>query len=381
MRIVFCGGGTGGHVFPIIAIVRQLKKYPFFERQEFVYLGPKDDFAKFLENEGIKIKFIKAGKIRRYFSPSSFILNLFDPLKMFIGTIQSFFYLLFKRPKLIFSKGGFGALPVTIAGYLLRIPIILHESDSVPGMANRICARFAKKVLLAFPKNETKFFSLMKPEDKFVFVGNPIREEMIRGDKKIGKEIFQLTGRRPVILILGGSQGAQRINNVILEALLDLLDLFEIIHQCGQNNLKEVETLSNFILEKDQSKKIYYHLYGFLDEDQLKHAYKVADLVISRAGSGSIFEILANGLPSILVPLPEAAQDHQRENAYIVERYGAGIVIEQINFKRHFLVNKLHFLFSHPEILQEMKNNTQRLARPNSAYDIAQIIVNELKTY
>lgn len=378
MRLVFCGGGTGGHTFPIIAIVRELKKYPKAKALKFFYIGPKDQFTENLIKEGIQVKCIKAGKIRRYITPQAIFSNFIDIFKILIGLVQAFLSLRLIRPKLIFSKGGYGSLPVVLAGSFLDIPIFLHESDSIPGWTNKFCARFAKKVFLAFPLKHTKYFPQMGSEEKYLFVGNPTREEITKGDKETGQKIFNLTNEKPVLLILGGSQGAQRINDVILQALLDILKLFEIIHQCGENNVREMQLQTEVIFQKEKSLQKYYHLYGFLNEEQLKHAYKVADLVISRAGSGSIFEILANGLPSILVPLPESAQNHQRENAYIIEKYGAALVIEQSNFKPHFLLKKLYLLFSKPDILKEMKKKAEELAIPNSAKIIAKYILQEL---
>jgi len=378
MRLVFCGGGTGGHTFPIIAIKRELKKHSKAKTLKFFYVGPKDQFAENLIKEGIQVKYILAGKIRRYITPQSIFSNFLDIFKILVGVVQAFLFLRLIRPNLIFSKGGYGSLPVVLAGSFLHIPIFLHESDSIPGWTNKFCDRFAKKVFLAFPLKHTKYFQKMKPKEKYLFVGNPIREEITKGDKEIGKKIFNLTNEKPVLLILGGSQGAQRINDVILQALLDILKLFEVIHQCGKNNIREMQLQTEVIFQKEKSLRKYYHLYGFLNEDQLKHAYKVADLVISRAGSGSIFEILANGLPSILVPLPESAQNHQRENAYIIEKYGAALVIEQSNFKPHFLLKKLYLFFSKPELLKEMKKKAKELAVPNSAKIIAKYILQEL---
>lgn len=378
MKIVFCGGGTGGHIFPIVAIVRELKKSLSAQNLELFYLGPKDEFLNYLKKENLQIKIISAGKIRRYLTFRSLLANLKDIVKIIIGIIQSFFFLRKIRPNLIFSKGGFGSLPPVIVGHFLKIPIFLHESDIVAGWSTKICSKFAKKIFLAFPKEMTNLTLCLKGEKKCFFVGNPIREELIKGNKEEGQRIFNLTNQKPVLLILGGSQGAQRINDTILKALLEILELFEVIHQCGEKNLKEMQIQTEIIFQKNPSLKKYYHLYGFLKERELKHAYKVANLVISRAGAGIIFELLANGLPSILVPLPESAQNHQSKNAYFVERYGAGIVIEQGNFKPHFLLKKLHYLFSNPEILNNMQKRAKEIAILNSAQIISQHILAEL---
>jgi UDP-N-acetylglucosamine--N-acetylmuramyl-(pentapeptide) pyrophosphoryl-undecaprenol N-acetylglucosamine transferase len=382
MRIVFTGGGTGGHIFPVIAIIRELRKYPDSKKLEIFYIGPKDSFfEEFLKKEDVKTKTIISGKLRRYVTSSSILLNFLDLFfKIPAGFFQSLFFLFSIRPKLIFSKGGYGSLPVVLAAYFLKIPIFLHESDSIPGKVNRITARFAERILTSFPIQKIKYFQNKSGllRKKCIFVGNPVRKEILAGDKETGKKIFNLTDEKPVLLVLGGSQGAQRINDVILQTLPEILKLFEVIHQCGEKNLKDMLLQTKVIFEKEKALEKYYHLYGFLDEDKLKHAYKVAHLVISRAGAGSIFEILANGLPSILVPLPESAQNHQRENAYIIEDCGAALVIEQSNFRPHFLMKKLHMFFSHPETLKKMREKAEKISIPNSAEIIAKILLKRL---
>lgn len=380
MKIVFTGGGTGGHIFPIVSIVQKIKKiFPNedLKNLEMFFLGPKDPFySQILRKEGIQAKEISAGKIRRYFSIIDFLRNIRDLFfKIPIGIIQSYFVLKRIRPDLIFSKGGYGGLPTVIAGYKLKIPIFLHESDVTPGLANKLSFKYAKKIFTAFPKEDLENIH----RGKMIFAGNPIREEILKGNKEFAEKLFNLTGEKPVLLILGGSQGAQRINDVIIECLKEILELFEVIHQCGAKNYKELFEQTSVIFEGDKNLKKFYHLYDFLGENLLKHAYKTSDLVISRAGAGVISEILAVGIPSILVPLPESAQNHQAKNAYAVKNYGAAIVIEESNLKPHFLVEKLKFLFSKPRTLKEMAEKTKHLNRPDSEKIIIDNILEVLR--
>lgn len=370
MKILFTGGGTGGHIFPIIAIVREMRKISK-EKMEFFYIGPRDEFGEiFLSHEGIKPKWILAGKFRRYVNLKSIFENIVDFLKIPIGIIQAFFYIFFLLPDLIFSKGGYGSLPAVISGWILRVPIFLHESDLFPGLSNRFSARFSLEIFTSFPK--TFYF----PQNKMILVGNPIRREILESSKEEGIEFFKLTGKKPVILILGGSQGAQRINDRILDILNDLLKDFEIIHQTGQNNFKEVEAEADAILKPEL--KIFYHPFPFLKEEQLKRAYAAADLIVARAGSGTIFEIAAWGKPSILIPLPESAQDHQFKNAYAFAQTGAAIVLEEENFTSRFFLEKLKFLFSHPEKLEEMKKTAKNFSKPFAAVTIARYLIDFL---
>jgi UDP-N-acetylglucosamine--N-acetylmuramyl-(pentapeptide) pyrophosphoryl-undecaprenol N-acetylglucosamine transferase len=372
MKIVFAGGGSGGHILPIIAIIREIRKLSPKEEIDFYYIGPKDNFVSLLlSQEDIKIKSTTSGKIRRYNDKKSIFLNFIDlAFKIPFGILQSFFHLFFLAPDLIFSKGGFGSIPTVLAGWLLQVPIFIHESDSIPGLSNKFSAKFAKKVFVSFPRT-TDF-----KEEKMILVGNPIRRELLEGSKEEAKEIFDLTGRRPTILVLGGSQGATRMNDVILEILSKLVREFEIIHQCGEKNFKKVNRESK-ILMKDFLHK-YYHPFGFLKEHQLKNAYAACDIIISRAGSGSIFEIAATGKPSILVPLPESAQNHQVNNAYLYAETGASIVLEAANFTPYFFFEKLKNLFDNPDTLQQMSDNAKSFARPLAAKKIATYLLTYL---
>jgi len=372
MKILFTGGGTGGHIFPIIAVAREIRRILPKEKLGFFYLGPKDEFGEILlSQEGIKVKNVLAGKIRRYWDFKSFFENLIDiTFKTPIGILQAFFYLFFLAPDLIFSRGGFGSIPAVISGWLLGIPIFLHESDAVPGLANRFLARFALEIFVSFPK--TLYF----PQDKMILVGNPIRREILEGSKAEAKTLFKLSGEKPVILILGGSQGAQRINDKILEILPEILKDFEILHQCGEKNFAEVRAEARVTINKDLEK--YYHLFPFLKEEELKQAYAGCDLIVSRAGSGTIFEIAALGKPAILIPLPEAAQKHQLNNAYVYAERGAAVVLEEENFTAHFFMEKLKYLFSHPQELEKMASTAKEFSKPEAAKIIAGYVVEYL---
>ena len=364
IKVVFTGGGTGGHVFPIIAIVREIKRLKPKGEILFYYIGPKDNFTSFyFPKEGIKTKFILAAKLRRYNNFFSFFQNLFDFLKIPIGFIQAFFLLLFIRPKLIFSKGGYGSVPVNLAGFILRIPIFLHESDIVPGLANKLFFKIALQIFNSF------LITPLFPQDKTIVIGNPIRRELLLGSKEEAIKKFILSGKRPVILILGGSQGAKRINEKIIQALVFLMDEFEIIHQTGILDYERIKKMAEVLLKPSQKK--YYHPFPFLDEKSLADAYAVADLIISRAGSGSIFEIAAVKKPSILIPLPESANEHQLRNAYYYSAKGACLVLEEENFTPIFFAGKIKELFSKKENLEKMAKAAEEFAKPLAGKIIA----------
>ncbi|MBI3631756.1 MAG: undecaprenyldiphospho-muramoylpentapeptide beta-N-acetylglucosaminyltransferase [Candidatus Staskawiczbacteria bacterium] len=365
MKILFTGGGTGGHIFPIVAIAREIRRIYPKKDLEFYYLGAKDEFGLImLGQEDFKIKTIISGKIRRYFSYQNIIDILF---KIPIGFLQSIFLLLVIRPQLVFSKGGSGSISVTWGARFLNIPVFLHESDIVPGLSNRVTSKWAKKIFVSFPK--TEYFD---PKNT-ILVGNPIRKELLNGDKKTAGDLFDLTFQKPIILFIGGSQGAEALNDFVLNILNDFLSEFELIHICGRNNIEEVEAESLVVINKDLAK--YYHVVGFLDEEKMKHAYKAADFVVSRSGSGSIFELAAMGKPSILVPLPSAAADHQAKNAYVYSQTGAALVVEQDNLTRNFFLDVIHNIFLHPDKLEKMKEEALRFSKPLAAKAIAREVL------
>jgi UDP-N-acetylglucosamine--N-acetylmuramyl-(pentapeptide) pyrophosphoryl-undecaprenol N-acetylglucosamine transferase len=364
MKILFTGGGSGGHVFPMVAIAREIRRIYSKKDLEFYYLGPKDELSLiYLSQEDFIIKKIVSGKIRRYFSWQNFIDIFF---KIPFGIIQSFFLLLTIKPDLVFSKGGSGSISVTYPARILRIPVFIHESDVVPGLSNQKTAKWAKKIFVSFPK--TEYFN---PE-KTIIVGNPIRKEITEGDKQMAGELFKLTFSKPIFLIIGGSQGAEAINDFVLRVLNNLLKDYEIIHVTGSLNFKSVVAESQVVIEKDLDR--YYHPIGFLDEEHTKHAYKAADLIISRSG-GALFEIAANGKPSILIPLPSAAANHQSKNAYAYAETGACEVLEQENMTPNFFMEKIQLLFLQPEKLEEMKQAALGFAKPMAARAVAREIL------
>jgi len=374
MKILFTGGGTAGHIFPIIAIVREMRKMGF--AAEFFYLGPRDAFSSILlSQEDIKIKTVFAGKIRRYLEFKSILENIIDIVfKAPLGFFQSFFCVFFMSPDFIFSKGGYGSLTATFSGWLLQIPVFLHESDVAPGLVNKFLSRFSPQIFVSFPSSQTEYFS----DKKMVSVGNPIRREILTGSIESAKELFQLQGSKPVILFLGGSQGAQKINDMILAVLPEILNSFELIHQTGEKNFKEVSEEAKVIISKELEK--CYHPIAFLKEIELRDALAASFLVVSRAGSGSIFEIAAASKPSILIPLSISAQNHQIKNAYAYAENGAALVLEEANLTPHFFLEKAKYLFSSPEELEKMSQAAKQFSQPESAKTVAQYIIDYLKS-
>jgi UDP-N-acetylglucosamine--N-acetylmuramyl-(pentapeptide) pyrophosphoryl-undecaprenol N-acetylglucosamine transferase len=364
MKILFTGGGTGGHFYPIISVIEALRVLIEEERLvgvELIFMSDSPYDENLLLKEDVRFIKITSGKIRRYFSP----LNITDVFKTAVGLWGAFWKIYREFPDVIFGKGGYASFPALFAGRILKIPIMLHESDAMPGRVNKWASKFAKRIAISFPES-AKYF----PADKTALTGNPVRREIQGLTPEEAKEIFQLEENVPVLLILGGSQGSKNINDNVLDVAPELIEFAQIIHQCGKNNIKEVKDRLSIILEKSPLKS-RYHVFDYLNDASLRNASSVADIVISRAGASSIFEIATWGIPSIIIPLSNSAQNHQRENAYSYARAGAGEVIEEINLTPHLLLSEIQRLLKDKKRMEEMKEAAKKFAQPKASRKIA----------
>ncbi|MBW6440816.1 undecaprenyldiphospho-muramoylpentapeptide beta-N-acetylglucosaminyltransferase [Patescibacteria group bacterium] len=344
MKILLTGGGTGGHIIPLLTVVSEIRKTEAEKnlvKSEFIFIGPQGDFNHCLLDADVKIKIIQAGKLRRYLS----LENITDIFKIIIGTIQSLFFVNQVKPDIVFSKGGFASVPPVIAAWIYKIPIITHESDIVPGLANRIIAKFAKKILISFYFSK-KYFS----EKKVILTGNPIREDIMRGNKNKARDFFNLKEDIPVILVFGGSQGARKINEVITMSLPKILEKFQVIHLCGKGNY---EKLKDETEKMEMGDKTRYRIFPFL-ADGLKDAFALCDLIVSRAGANSLFEIVALEKPGIIIPLGNAANNHQVENAEFFRKRKMLIVIKEDTLDENILTKKIFELFAENEVRKDM---------------------------
>jgi UDP-N-acetylglucosamine--N-acetylmuramyl-(pentapeptide) pyrophosphoryl-undecaprenol N-acetylglucosamine transferase len=322
--------------------------------------------SELIQAENLKFKKITTGKFRRYFS----LLNFWDLLKIPIGILRGLWLVYSSMPDVVFGKGGYASFPVLLAARIFRIPVIIHESDSIPGKVNKWAGRFAKRVAISFPET-AKYF----PKEKTALTGIPIRKNIIGFTPEEGREIFALESGLPTILILGGSQGAQKINEAVLQALPELIKHFQIIHQCGPLLEKETLERANVVLENSIFKK-RHHLFGFLDDARLRNAASVADLAISRAGGSGIYEIATWGLASIIIPIQKSAQDHQKENAYNYAKTGAAVVIEENNLSPHVLLSEIQRLMANQTERERMGEAAKKFAKPDAARKLAQTIIN-----
>lgn len=372
LRILLTGGGTGGHIYPLVAVVDEIYYLAAEQKRdiEIRYLGPASSLNKEFENRGIRTGEIVSSKLRRYFSLNNFI----DIPKFIFSFFQALFKIFWFMPDVVFSKGGPGALAVILASRFYRIPIFIHESDTVPGLTNAFSARFAKKVFIAFERAAQQFLS-----GQVVLVGNPIRANILKDipDRETAVKTLGFNPAEPVILVIGGSQGALRINNFILDNLEAILDSFQIIHQSGPANYLETKKDTDFMLKTlGDFYKTRYQLVGYLEDAKaVREAFSAADLVLSRAGSGAIFEIAAFGKPAILIPLEDAANDHQKINAYEYAQTGAAIVLEEDNFKPSIFISQTQKILTDKELQNKMSQAAKSFAKPEAARKIAEEIL------
>lgn len=351
---------------PLIAVTRKIR-----EKQpdvQLMFVGPKGKMEETLMgSENIPSKWIVVGKMRRYFS----LLNFVDFFKIIFGVMQSLVILLTEMPDAIFSKGGYASFPVVFVGWLYRIPILIHESDAIPGLANRILKKFVDRVAVAYVEAEKEF-----PAAQVVVTGNPLRADINLGDAKKAREMFSLTESKKVIFVYGGSQGAQVINNKILDILPELLQKYQIIHQTGEKNFDEVRHRAGEMGIK-AGREGYIPL-AFIGEE-LKDILAVSDLVISRAGANSISEIAANGKPSIFIPLQSAANDHQRMNAYALARIGGCVVLEESNLGENLFMSRILEIMESPELQRKLSENIKTFYHADATEKIAIGILDMIK--
>ena len=367
MKILLTGGGTGGHFYPLIAVAEEINRIAREKnllKPELYFLSDREYDPKALFNNDITFKKVPAGKLRRYFS----IQNFFDIFKTIAGTVKAIFTVFWMYPDVIFSKGGYGSFPAVVAARILRIPLFIHESDSVPGRANKQAGKFARKIAVSYPE-AAPFF----PIDKVAWTGNPVRKGIQTPLNEGAHQLLQFDRTIPTILVLGGSLGAEFINNAILDSLKDLVSNYQVIHQAGRNNIAVVSGVSQEILKGNQNAN-RYKVFDYLDDDSLRAAAGAADLILSRAGS-AIFEIALWGKPSIIIPITDTNGDHQRKNAVAYEKAGACLVIEEANLKPHILLSEIGRILGDKALVAQMSENARTFAKPDAAEKIARAIL------
>lgn len=325
-RIILTGGGTAGHVTPNIALIPFLRELGY----DIQYIGSHNGIEKeLIEPFGIPYHAISTGKLRRYLS----VQNLTDPFRVLKGISEARKLIRDLEPDVIFSKGGFVSVPVVLAGKNNKVPVIIHESDMTPGLANKLSIPSATKVCCNFPETLEHL-----PADKAVLTGSPIRQELLTGNKEAALTLCGFTADKPVILVIGGSLGAVAVNKAVREALPQLLESFQIVHLCGKGKV-----------DKSFEGTTGYKQFEYLKEE-LRDVFAMTDIVISRAGANAICELLALRKPNILIPLSaNASRGDQILNARSFERQGFSIVLEEEEVTKDSLLNAVQNLYANRE--------------------------------
>lgn len=327
-KIVLTGGGTGGHVIPALALVDTLKENDY----KIYYIGSKNGIERELA-KNLPYYPISTGKLRRYLD----FKNITDMVRVIKGITEAISALGNIKPDIVFSKGGFVSVPVVIGAWLLKIPIIVHESDISFGLANKIGAHFAAHICVAFPELNGKNTTL---------TGTPIRKELFNGSKEIGLAYTSFTRNLPVLLVMGGSSGSVSINKTIKESLPLLLPNFNIIHICGKNNASNLKAEG-------------YIQYEYINK-QLANIFALCDVVISRSGANALQEFLALKKPNLLIPLPKnISRGDQIQNAQSYKKMGYSIVLEEHELTPEILLKKIIYLYENKNTyIENMEKNT-----------------------
>ncbi|AYE33470.1 undecaprenyldiphospho-muramoylpentapeptide beta-N-acetylglucosaminyltransferase [Clostridium septicum] len=353
-KIIMTGGGTAGHVTPNLALVPKLKEKGF----EVKYIGSKTGIEKEIITDA-KIPYyeISSGKLRRYFD----FKNFTDPFKVMKGILEAKKILKEEKPDVIFSKGGFVAVPVVIAASMKKIPVVSHESDLTPGLANKLSAPFCNRLCVTFRES----LNYIK-DGKGVLTGTPIRHEILEGSKLRGKEICGFKDNKDILLVIGGSLGAKSINEEIRRDLDEILKMFNVIHVCGKGNL-----------DKKLENTVGYKQFEYVKED-LPHLLKSANFVVSRAGANVIFELLALKKPTLLIPLSKKiSRGDQILNANSFEKEGYSLVLDEDEMQEsHNLIIKLKELKEKSNYLaKNMENSNLK----NGVDAILEVILNSME--
>jgi len=353
-KIVLTGGGTAGHVTPNIALLPHLQKLGY----EVSYMGSYDGIEKkLIADFDIPYYGIATGKFRRYFDPKNFT----DPFRVVKGFSEAKKILKEIKPDVVFSKGGFVAVPVVRAAAALKIPCIIHESDMTPGLANKLCIPVATKVCCNFPETIQNL-----PSDKAVLTGSPIREELATGNAEAGRALCGFNTEKPVIMVIGGSLGSLNVNRFVRAALPLLLEDFQVVHLCGKDKV------DNMLLNQPGYKQFEYL------KSELKDIFAMADIVVSRAGANAICELLALNKPNILIPLPSASsRGDQLLNAKSFESQGFSIVIDEDDLSEKLLAEKIHELYFTKQTYIDTMSKSNQSDAINTIIGLIEDIVKE----
>jgi len=367
MKILLTGGSTGGHFYPLIAVAESLydrSNQKKIIKPELWYMDSSKYNPRALFDNDIQYVAVPAGKLRRYFS----FLNITDLFKTFTGIILALINMWKIYPDVVFGKGGYSSFPPLLAARILGIPVVIHESDSTPGIVNKWAGKFARRVAVSYP-DAAQYFDA----SKVAHTGNPIRREVRIPLTQEAHAQLGLDPHVPTLLILGGSQGSAIINDVVIDSLPTLVEKYQVIHQTGRNNFAEVTRTAGVVLEGNKNSARYKPL-DYLNDLTMRLSAGAADLIVSRAGS-TIFEIAAWKKPSIVIPISLAVSHDQTKNAFSYARTGACKVIEEHNLTTHVFIAEIDSLMQNKEEREAMSKHAGTFAHTDSGDKIADVLL------
>lgn len=345
-KILLTGGGTGGSVTPLLAIYESLKEK---DEHEFLFVGTKEGIEKEMVNKtNIKYKWIHAGKFRRYFS----VQNLIDAIKIIVGFFESLVLLMDEKPNVVISAGSFVSVPLVWGAWLFNIPVLIHQMDVRPGLANKLMAPCARKITTVFEESVSDY------GNKAEWVGNPFQLKAKNGELKDIYQKFNLKDRLPVVLVIGGGTGAVGLNNLVYESLDELIKFCQVIHMTGRgkNNNKEKEN---------------YFSFDFLEQNKVYEIMKASDLIITRAGLSTLFEIAYFKKPAIIIPMPDS---HQEDNAKYFSKKEAGLVLNEKKINKEEFVKKIKDVLKNLSLQKKLSENIGKIVKRGANERIVEII-------
>ncbi len=370
LRILLVGGGSGGHFYPLISLGEALRKSD--TPVALYYMGPDAYDSEALKRIGATFVFCPSGKKRRYAS----LLNALDIFKVIWGFFVALQKLYVLYPDVIVSKGGYTSVPVILAAAFFRIPIVVHESDTRPGRANKLASKFTKHIAISFEDVREHF-----THHDVVFTGIPVRSELLTPALGTEHELLGIDPTLPTLLVLGGSQGAERINTLVLESLDELLPSYNVIHQTGKAHFSVTAVSARELVHDDALLSRYRPIAFFDNPAVLNAAYHASSLIISRAGTGTIYETALHGKPSILIPIPETISHDQRTNAYAYARSGGATVLEEGNLGDTLLMEEITRIMKNTAIYSDMATRAKAFAPENGAALLAKLTLDVVRTH
>lgn len=364
LRMIVTGGGTGGHTYPALTTVNAIQERlaAAGDKPELLWVGVAEGLeAKIAVRNNIPFKAVTTGKLRRSLSPRDLMRNFVDAFRIPLGILQAALTVARVRPTVVFSTGGFVSVPIGLAAALFRVPYLMHEQTLALGLANRILAKFASRILLS---HEASLEHLTPAARKrAVVTGNPVRPAVLAGDPARGLAAYGLDPAMPLVLVTGGATGAQQINRMLTGALPHLLERCQVVHQCGGHGLDEMRAVAASLPPH------LAHRYQVVDfiHDELPDLLAAAAVVVARSGAGTVAELTALGKACILVPYPVSAGDEQRITARHLAEAGAAVMLDGAEATPERLYADLAGLLGDPRRCAEMARNAATHGKPDAA--------------